>query len=202
LDAGTETEALDATAVALHLARVQANREAAARQSEATLRRAVGELPQYALRQDGFDRVLQATPETRRSPARGWYAAAGIAASLALLVTLGWFTGADRASERVQVTYSEETLYAPDHAGAADSLRTEAGVLAFVRAHCSPAVLPCQHPEFKGLLAQYQELEAARQELAAQIRAHREQPQLVRYLVRVEKEQTEVGKRLIQYLRI
>jgi hypothetical protein len=50
------------------------------------------------------------------------------------------------------------------------------------------------------MLNQYLELEAAKQELADQLKNHREQTQLVNYLVRIEKEKTEVGKQLIQYL--
>ncbi len=195
--AGMAPEALEA-----HCARVEANREAAMRANEAVLRRAVRELPRHAPKKDVFEGIFESAASTRRVTARTWYRAAGIAASLALVVTLGWFTRAGEEAERVQVTYSEETLYPPGGPGETDTLRAAEAVLAFVRVHCTVAVLPCQTPEFKGLLGQYQALEAARRELESQIAAHREQPQLVRYLVRVEKEQTEVGKRLIQSLRI
>ncbi|MBD0256071.1 MAG: hypothetical protein ICV83_10155 [Cytophagales bacterium] len=185
-----------------HCARVEANREAARRENEAILRRAVQALPRHAPKNDVFDAIFESTAPAARNPARPWYRVAGIAASVALLVTGAWFARVGEESERVQVTYSEETLYPSDQQWQADTLRAAEDVLAFVRVHCTAAVLACQTPEFKGLLGQYQALEAARRELESQLAAHREQPQLVRYLVRVEKEQTEVGKRLIQFIRI
>lgn len=195
--AGMAPDALDA-----HCALIRANREAAALENEVVLRRAVQQLPRLALKKDVFDEILESTTPRRRKPARTWYWVAGIAASVALLVTLAWFARVGEAPERVQVTYSEETLYPPGQSWETDTPRATEEVLAFVRVHCAAAVFACQTPEFKGLLKQYQALEAARQELESQLAAHREQPQLVRYLVRVEKEQTEVGKRLIQFIRI
>jgi hypothetical protein len=202
LDAQQDTEAVSPAAAALQCAAAKAAREAAARENEAVLRRAVRQLPPYALPADVFDQIAGDPARPGREATRGYWRA-GIAASVALLMAVGWwFAGAGPGSERVQVAYSEETIYIPQAQPELAPPGSRAEVLQFVLANCTPAVLPCQTSEFKGLLVQYQELEAARKELEAQIRAHREQPQLVRYLVRVEKQQTEVGKRLIQHLRI
>jgi hypothetical protein len=119
-----------------------------------------------------------------------------------LLVTLTWLGRSARESERVEVTYSEETIYTAGVMTAASPSASGAELLGFIEANCRPADVLCETPEFKGLLAQFRELQAAKAELESQIQAHREQPQLVHYLVRVEKQQTEVGKRLIQHLRI
>jgi hypothetical protein len=202
LEAEEGTGEADPAFVESHCELVQANRRAAVQQNEAVLRRAVRELPRYQPQEAVFGQIVGSAGDTGSHRWKLRYWAAGIAASVALLVTLTWLSRPVGESERIEVSYSEETIYTPEGMDSATPSNERTELLRFIEANCRPAALPCETPEFKGLLAQYRELQAAKTELESQIQAHREQPQLVHYLVRVEKQQTEVGKRLIQYLRI
>jgi hypothetical protein len=161
---------------------------------------AVASLPAYTLKKDLFGRILRqvAGPKPQRSLQAYWLS--GVAAAVLLVLGFFWLSRPPEDAGTVKVTYSQETLPALELAPLEARLGENDEVLGFIRENCRRLQGPCASPRFQGLLHQYLELDAATQELAGQLNRHQEQTQLVGYLVRIEKEKTEVGKKLIQYL--
>ncbi len=74
-------------------------------------------------------------------------------------------------------------------------------VLDFIQKNCKQFVTKCQNPEFKGLFNTYLELNAAQVELEKQLEKTNNKEQLIKYLIRVEKNRTEIGKDMLKMLR-
>ncbi|MEM9857450.1 MAG: hypothetical protein AAF843_08845 [Bacteroidota bacterium] len=74
-------------------------------------------------------------------------------------------------------------------------------ILEYVKRNCKRLSQSCQNPEFKGLLETYMELTNAKQQLEMELAKSTNQSQLMKYLIRVEKNQTEVGKDMLKKLK-
>jgi hypothetical protein len=190
----------DQASLEAHWALVKATVQASEQRQDAILRRAIRQLPHYHAGEHSFEQLSDRLPQPKPVRTGGWHWAAGIAASILVLLTLFWFGQPDKSAERILVTYSQETAHPMDWSPIVVESTGDDEVLAFIRANCDQVAIRCQAPRFKGLFEEYLELQAAKQELENQIRLHQRQPELVRYLVRIEKEKTQVGKQLIQYL--
>jgi hypothetical protein len=156
---------------------------------------AVAALPAHKIEKDLFRRIRRAV---QRPPARRYWLS-GAAAAVLLTLAFSWLAGPGQGPDRETITYSQEVLSYQEPVVLESGTQPDE-VLGFIRANCRALQGKCATPRFQGMLNQYLELEAAKQELADQLKNHREQTQLVNYLVRIEKEKTEVGKQLIQYL--
>ena len=169
------------------------------------LKKAIDSLPQHRAPDNLFNNIVGAT-EIKREKGKSIfhpYLVSGAAAMVLLAITIGlWLKTESRQNAQETITYSEETVdQQPEQfTTILSSFEQEDEVLAFVEANCLQIQLKCDSDEFKGLLLQYKELDTVKQTLMAEILLHQEQVQLINYLIRVEKEKTEVGKKLIQYL--
>ncbi|MCG8319261.1 MAG: hypothetical protein MI921_07160 [Cytophagales bacterium] len=168
------------------------------------LKAAIRTLPQYSAPGDLFDHVVNPARKTteKGKSFKRLYRISGVAATVVLVLTLGfWLKNQNQKETGETITYSEETIQSSDHFNALiSSFEEKDEVLAFVEANCLQVELKCENAEFKGLLLQYKELDTVKQSLIAEITLHQEQVQLIDYLIRVEKEKTEIGKKLIQYI--
>lgn len=79
---------------------------------------------------------------------------------------------------------------------------TDDKILDYVKKNCKKLTQTCQNPEFKGLLETYIELADAKQQLEKELAKSTNQPQLMKYLIRVEKNQTQVGKDMLKKLKL
>ena len=168
------------------------------------LEEAIRSLPQHQAPDNLFDKVVNPvkTAPEKGKPFRHLYRISGVAATVLLVITLSvWLKTKNQENTSETITYSEETIQLSDNFNSLlSSFEQKDEVLAFVEANCLQIELKCENDEFKGLLLQYKELDTVKQTLIAEIILHQEQVQLIDYLIRVEKEKTEVGKKLIQYL--
>ena len=167
------------------------------------LKEAINSLPRHHAPDDLFENIINPPKVQKGKTIRRFYRVSGVAATILLIVTLGiWKKSFDGQNTVETITYSEETVsQAPDQFSALlSSFEQEDEVIAFVEANCLQIEIKCDSDEFKGLLLQYKELDTVKQNLMVEISLHQEQVQLIDYLIRVEKEKTEVGKKLIQYL--
>ena len=73
-------------------------------------------------------------------------------------------------------------------------------LLNYINKNCKQLALTCQDPGFKSLLDNYIELSEAKAELEKQLLAQIGQGQKMKYLVRIEKQQTAVGKEMLKKL--
>jgi hypothetical protein len=165
------------------------------------LNRAINALPTYKPNKDIFEDIIEKTQKKKPQEniyLRYWIR--GIAASIILLLGFFWLYDLPVSAEKIQVTYREETILQTDWQTVFSQFPEEDEVMQFITENCARLTQQCQAPEFKGLLDEYRELHATRQELINQLKTHREQTQLATYLVRIEKEKTEVGKKLIRHL--
>ena len=169
------------------------------------LQDAIDSLPSHQAPDGLFEKIVGPTTiqkEKGKPLYRRLYRISGVAATVLLLITLGlWLRTPNQENRLETITYSEETIQPSENFNALlSSFEEQDEVLAFVEANCLQIELKCENDEFKGLLLQYKELDTVKQNLLTEITLHQEQVQLIDYLIRVEKEKTEVGKKLIQYL--
>ncbi|QHT70271.1 hypothetical protein GXP67_28280 [Rhodocytophaga rosea] len=190
----------EAATLDVHLAKVQANLKDLAHTQQKILSQAISALPQHQVKKDVFDQLIDSVEGKKEESRNIWYWTSGIAASLLLLIGFFWVQQSSGNEEQIQITYSQEVLTPLDYRQAAETTDTTDEVLDFIRQHCVQVAEKCQEPQFKGLYEEYLQLQEAKSELETQLHLHQNQPDLVRYLIRVEKQQTEVGKKLIQQL--
>ena len=168
------------------------------------LEKSIKALPLHKAPGNLFEKIVapaKPTPKKGRSFGR-IYQLSGMAATVLLVLAFGFWLKFQNQQDRSEIiTYSEETIQPSEGFGSIlSSFDQNDEVLAFVEANCLQIALKCDNDEFKGLLLQYKELNTAKETLMAEIALHQEQVQLIDYLIRVEKEKTEIGKKLIQYL--
>ena len=96
---------------------------------------------------------------------------------------------------------TEEVAIFEVHALDNDFGNSDDGVLRYVNKNCRLMLTKCENPEFKGLYDTYLELAEAREELKGKLNETSNKEQLYKYLIRLEKDQAEVGKNLLKMLR-
>ncbi len=172
--------------------------------SEDNLQKAILDLPKNELPVDIFGETIEAISKEK---SLNWYQQPMVkwAAAVVLVMIVGWamtdsyFESSTQPTE--SITYTEEIADTEeDIMSILVGFQKEDEVMALVESTCLPLEIKCENPEFQGLLTQYKELEGVKENLIAEIKVHQDQSQLVDYLVRVEKEKTEIGKKLIYYL--
>jgi hypothetical protein len=190
----------DTTSLDAHMDRLQTNLLEAAQQQQVILKQAIRALPQYQAEKDVFDQIIQRPKGNKISYQRIIYWTSGIAASILLLLAWLWMDKSVNNTGQVKLTYTQETLTPFNWKQFSATPGSKDEVLSFIEQHCIQATQKCQEPKFKGLYDAYIQLQEAKTELQSQLEQHQNQPELVKYLIRVEKQQTEVGKQLIQQL--
>ncbi|MGB0525684.1 MAG: hypothetical protein ACPGJS_22085 [Flammeovirgaceae bacterium] len=163
-----------------------------------TLQEAIAELPEKAVETKGmFEQIMEeVTPEPHRK--RLTWPIWGVAASVVIVLGL-FFRSQLPSSEEVTITYAEQTIeVATQDMSTVALLHAQDEVLSFIKANCRTFEIQCKQEGFQLLLAEYVQLESDRQELMKAIQEHQEAPQLMQYLVRLEKRKTQLGKQLMQ----
>ncbi len=124
-----------------------------------------------------------------------------LAASVSLLAVCAYLLGLSKPNETI--SYSSEIVegfevgYAlPEISSNADDL-----ILKYIQENCTRLAITCQDPEFKALLEAYMELHKTKETLNQSILENTQQPQLMKYLIRVEKNQNELGKDMLKKLK-
>ena len=125
-----------------------------------------------------------------------------VAASIALFIASVFLFVQSRRNEPEEViSYSTEYLDGFQVALGLQRESEEDKVLDYIHKNCKRLALTCNDPEFKELLETYIELLDARNELIRKIEEANDQPSLMKYLIRLEKNQTKVGKDMLKKLR-
>ncbi|MEM6380850.1 MAG: hypothetical protein AAF705_21945, partial [Bacteroidota bacterium] len=139
-------------------------------------------------------------PKSRSRSRFNWSIAASVTI---LLVSVFLFhkSSQDAASETIsysteEVDFFETRLNISIHEASEDK------ILEYVKRNCRRLSQTCQNPEFKGLLETYIELADAKQQLEDELSKGANQPRLMKYLIRVEKNQTQVGKDMLKKLKL
>ncbi|MFT5617953.1 MAG: hypothetical protein ACI85I_001179 [Arenicella sp.] len=176
------------------------------------LKRAIKDLPTLAMKLPSsdsiFENIIQKDLE-EKSPrliqstqklGKKTYWIAGIAASITLVI--GFWLGSLSNPAVIEISYSEQEVKQEENILPVlkMQLHEEDEVLEFIQSNCKTVQLVCNEPDFKVLLEEYIALENDRKELLETMKAQQEPERLMRYLVRVEKKKTELGKQLLQQL--
>ena len=74
-------------------------------------------------------------------------------------------------------------------------------LLTYVKENCTRLAATCQDPEFKELLEAYMELNETKKELNQTLKNSNDQAQVMKYLIKVEKSQTEIGKNMLKKMK-
>jgi len=128
-----------------------------------------------------------------------WYAAAAISL---LLVSYLFYNQLSQGQTEEIITYSTEEVEYFEVAGEMEGFESnDDEILQYVHQNCKRLIAKCEDPEFKGLLETYMELNDAKEEIEAELDKNNNQPQLMKYLIRVEKNQTQVGKDMLKKLK-
>ncbi|MEO9869614.1 hypothetical protein [Ekhidna sp.] len=161
-----------------------------------SLEKAVGQLPQKQAPDIWFP--IEVSLPKKQSFHSKWMVAASI---VLFLCSVFLFVSSYENSEESELVHSTEILENFNVALEIESLDTgEDAILNYIRTNCRRLALTCNDPEFKGLLETYIELNEAKEELVQELEK-KNQPQLMKYLIRVEKNQTKVGKNMLKKLR-
>ncbi len=135
-------------------------------------------------------------------PARTARRVLALAASLLLLVGIGWWqvrpTTSRPAVAYETLTFSEEASPPLLPAPAADSL--EAQGLSFAEAHCSSQPVVCQSREFRTLRTQLQEVESQEAQLRQAARRFGPSPELLREQARLVTLKASFTRQLVHLL--
>ena len=124
-----------------------------------------------------------------------------VAASFLLVSGLSYLLLAPTSNETI--AYSTETVETfevgfeiPEWDDQGDDM-----ILTYIKENCTRLAVTCQDPEFKALLAAYMELTETKEELSRSMEENAQQAQVMKYLIRVEKNQNEVGKSMLKKLK-
>lgn len=127
-----------------------------------------------------------------------------IAASVVLLVVafIVFRQSDEYTGMMTSSTYSTEEIdvFEVDFKGS-EFENTDDNVLQYVNKNCRLMMAKCENPKFKGLYDTYLELGKAKEELKGKIDQISNKEQLYKYLIRLEKDQAEIGKDLLKMLR-
>lgn len=168
-------------------------------ENQTPLQKAIMELPTHSAPPGVEDHLFPENSKSKRVHFNNLYAwLSGVAALLVFTVGILFYWG---SSEKVTVTSSEEVITDPrlTMGEFLNQFSEEDEITVLVESQCELLVAKCQSKEFETLYQYYLELSASRQELIDAIN-HTHQLQLMDYLIRVEKEKTEIGKKLLQIL--
>ena len=126
-----------------------------------------------------------------------------VAASISLLAVLAYLILPNPNRSNESIIYSTEELevfqveqdITPINSSADDML------LAYIKENCTRLAATCQDPEFKELLEIYTELNKTKEELNRALMVTTNRTQLMKYLIKVEKNQTEIGKDMLKKIK-
>ncbi len=126
-----------------------------------------------------------------------------VAASVVLfLCSVFLFIESNNSYDEPQIAHTTEMLENFNVALDIQSIGVEEdAILQYIQKNCMRLALTCNDPEFKGLLETYIELNEAKKVLTQELEKRENRPQLMKYLIRVEKNQTEIGKDMLKKLR-
>lgn len=127
-----------------------------------------------------------------------------VAASIILALFIGvYFIVQSSESTGEQLSYSTEQVEFFDVAMETFPIEIEADdmVLTYIKQNCTRLVITCQDPEFKALLEAYVELNETKEELKEAIEKTTNRPQIMKYLIKVEKDQAAIGKNMLKKMK-
>ena len=126
-----------------------------------------------------------------------WFS--GIAAGLLILAGVYYFYAGSKEQVTLITTTEQLTTNKDMISLTIDQLSGEDEILKLIESHSIQVSAQYESPKFKGLYAYYLELDDSKKELLTVISVNQD-VHLVDYLIRVEKEKTEVGKQLLQMI--
>ncbi len=153
------------------------------------------QLPSYPPPADVWNNLSrQLAEETIAEPAkqrRLWpRALAGVAAALALLLTVG--LGLQRGitnKQKITVAYSQEAAPAPSTIDWTEGEESFAYAIAAIEARNEPSLNILRH--------ELDELTEAREEIKAMLASYGEDPQVIRQLAKIERDRSDIYRRII-----
>lgn len=123
-------------------------------------------------------------------------------ASVIVLLGYLWITILQPAKVNEMISYSTEEVPFFNAQEELKGLNTnDDQVLDYIQGHCQALAVKCQNPHFETLIETYLELNRAKEELEVQLNLVANQEQVIKFLIKIEKEKTEVGKEMLRMLR-
>ncbi len=149
--------------------------------------------------QEAPDVWLNVSSKLESKSANQWKYLA-IAASISLVVLVSYFILPHRSAE--EITYSTEQVeFFGVGQYVAEDINTDDILLTYIKENCVRLATTCQDPEFKALLESYMELDATKDELNKALEKAPDQSKVMKYLIKVEKNQTEIGKDMLKKMK-
>lgn len=162
-------------------------------EEEKAIRAGLRHLPEYAPPEVCWSQIEEELDRMGSSYRRILFYAARIAAGLLVLAVLWFLLPGQKDTEQITITYSEEVLSRDlsQAAGAGDE-----AAFALVEDWCRDYSWICASPEFTNLQKELTDLSSARNRLIEAISPYEENPALRSMLSRIERERSEVLKRM------
>jgi len=120
-----------------------------------------------------------------------------------LLVSFGYLVWVNDSAPKEKLTYSTEEVEFFEASIDPDFSELDADnmVLTYIKENCTRLAATCQDPEFKELLEAYIELNETKEKLNADLGGVQKHPQMMKYLIKVEKDQAEIGRNMLKKLK-
>lgn len=132
---------------------------------------------------------------------KNWWKYLGIAASVSLVIMITYLFSLNQTTEKL--TYSTEQVESFNTSQDFSNINTDVDdlLLRYIKENCTRLTSTCQDPEFKELLDAYMELDKTKKELNQTLKKSNDKAQVMKYLIKVEKSQTEIGKDMLKKMK-
>jgi hypothetical protein len=133
--------------------------------------------------------------EIRNTQRGGQFYRWAIAASIVLVVSVGFWFLKTQNTEQINISISTEVV---DNQLLKKDFDNEEHAFAMVETFCKTALPVCEQPEFKNLKNELDTLNTAREELKNALGEYAADPDLIAELTKIENERTSVLRQLVE----
>ena len=166
-------------------------------------KKAIGQLPTHSPSDELWNKIeLQLDQkQVRVIPIQQWAKySLRIAASVILLLGAYWiYHYTQPIKENTEISYSTETVIEPGEE-INEIAYNENNAAEFIRTSCLKQPDVCSQPQVDALKTQLDELENEQTRLKESLEQDKDNAELIKSLIKIEKEKTKVSKKLIQYI--
>lgn len=124
-----------------------------------------------------------------------------IAASVSLVAVFSYLFLANQRSEKLSYSIEQVEFFEGGQQVSLINDDAEDLLLGYIKENCTRLAATCQDPEFKELLEAYIELDETKKELNQALEKSIDQAQVMKYLIKVEKHQTRIGKDMLKKMK-
>ncbi|MEM6736794.1 MAG: hypothetical protein AAGC64_09545 [Bacteroidota bacterium] len=165
-------------------------------QNKDTLARSIEFLPEY----EAPNVWLGVSSKLKAKSANRWKYLA-MAASVSLVAVFSYLFLSNQPSEKLSYSTEQVEFFEGGQQVSIISDDAEDLLLGYIKENCTRLAATCQDPEFKELLEVYIELDETKKELNQALEKSIDQAQVMKYLIKVEKHQTRIGKDMLKKMK-